>query len=91
MEEQGIDALRDVIAKIGDLGISIAAILADGKVTITDIPEGISAITKTIGLIGSLPEAALEAADLSEDEIKTLGPLAIGAVFGVINALKGHG
>lgn len=87
-EEYGIEKLEEVIAGVGDLGESIADILADGKVSLTDIPTAVSAVVKTVSLIGDLPGAALEAADLSEEEIKILGPQALAMVFRIINKLK---
>lgn len=87
-EEYGIEKLEEVIAGVGDLGESIADILADGKVSLTDIPTAVSAVVKTVSLIGDLPGAALEAADLSEEEIKILGPQALAMVFRIINKLR---
>jgi hypothetical protein len=81
----GIENISKVTAVVGKLGSSISDALANGKIGIEDMPEGIEIVTALSSLSGvKFAEISAEVKDLDASEQAALAQL-FKANFNIVN------
>lgn len=81
-EQLGTQNIKKAVNALGDLMKAVAAVAADGKVTITDIAQVPEFIGAGMSISSVYADAVEEIKDLSKDEITELAPFVLQAVFG---------
>lgn len=79
--EIGVEAVRNIINSLGEIGKSVEAVLEDGKIGLSDITEVPSLISDFNAIASNWKQAKEELANLQQDEVNLIAIELINVLF----------